>query len=94
MPTIHISECLDYNAEPLEDAVVVAIDEEGFLNNIVHTEKGQDFPTSIAFLRANKTDADGQCDIYVSGANKAYVAFVHSRSDVGSDCEAHIDLTA
>jgi hypothetical protein len=93
MPDIYVTKCVDQSGNNLEGAVVIALSQEDFFQNVTHTSEGQDWPT-MSFAVANKTDSNGQCVLSVSGARYAAVAFVYGDESVLSDIKAHIDLQA
>ena len=94
MPYLVISSCKDHNNNDIEGAVVVAISQDDLLNNIIHTDEGSDFPSNMAFLRCNRTDANGQCVIYVAGGSKATVSFVTEDQEIGTEAQCHISFVS
>ncbi len=75
----------------LQNALVIALPEEEFLEQVERSQLGTDWPP-LSYKRANKTDANGQCTIRIPGGKgRVWVIMIPPRQDVGGDAYVHIE---
>lgn len=91
-PDLVIQSCQDREGNTLADVPVIALSEADLLENVSHTEEGQNLP-ALTFAKGNRTNSLGQCIISVpQTTNMAIVVFVANPDHCGIEC--HIDVSS
>jgi len=100
-----ITEVRDHESNLMAGALVMAFSENYIWQQIAETAAGENLPTLTydhdtvlsrnvtGFIRCNRTDEDGQCNITIPGKpGKVSVCFVDpNEQTIGGDIKTHID---